>query len=58
MRRLLLLCLAAACLAPPASAQAPVTYRVSFPEPEHHWMQVDATFADLGAAPLEGRMSR
>ena len=39
-------------------AAAPVQYRVSVPEPQHRWMQVDATFADLGAAPLELRMSR
>ena len=30
----------------------------SFPEPQHHWMQVEATFPDLPAAPLELRMSR
>jgi predicted metalloprotease with PDZ domain len=35
-----------------------VQYRVSVPEPQHRWLQVDATFADLGAAPLELRMSR
>jgi predicted metalloprotease with PDZ domain len=45
-------------LASPAHAQAPVAYRVSFPEPEHHWMQIDATFPDLGAAPLQACMSR
>src|SRR5262245_6597638 len=37
---------------------APVTYAVSFPEPEHHWMQVEATFTNLGAQPLDVRMSR
>ena len=36
----------------------PVTYAVTFPEPEHHWMQVEVTFTDLGAAPLDARMSR
>ena len=35
-----------------------ITYRFTFPEPEHHWMQVDATFTDLGPGPLELRMSR
>ena len=39
-------------------AQAPVTYRVSVPEPEHHWMQVEVVFPELGAAALEARMSR
>ena len=38
--------------------QAPVTYRVSFPEPEHRFAQVEATFPDAGASPLEVRMSR
>lgn len=40
------------------SAQSPIDYRVSFPEPEHHWLQVDVTFSDLGPAPLRARMSR
>jgi predicted metalloprotease with PDZ domain len=35
-----------------------VVYVVSFPSPEHHWMQVDVTFPDLGARPLHARMSR
>src|SRR5438128_11059 len=41
-----------------AFAQAPIDYKVTFPEPEHHWMQVDVTFAQLGVAPLKARMSR
>lgn len=57
MRRVLLslFCLV---VVSPAWAQAPVTYRVSFPEPEHHWMQVEVVFSDLGSAPLQARMSR
>jgi predicted metalloprotease with PDZ domain len=39
-------------------APDPVVYRVTIPEPEHHWLQVDATFPDLGRAPLRVRMSR
>ncbi|RPH64262.1 MAG: M61 family peptidase [Acidobacteria bacterium] len=39
-------------------AQAPVTYRISFPEPEHRFAQVEVTFAEVGSAPLEVRMSR
>ena len=35
-----------------------VEYRLSFPEPEHRWMQVDATFSALPPAPLQIRMSR
>src|SRR4029077_17164820 len=37
---------------------APITYRLTFPSPEHHWMEVEAAFTDLGQAPLELRMSR
>jgi hypothetical protein len=39
-------------------AQSPVLYKVTFPEPEHHWMQVEMTFSNLGAKPLDVRMSR
>src|SRR5439155_21013729 len=36
----------------------PIRYRLSFPEPQHRWMQVEATFPELGAGALELRMSR
>src|SRR5580765_1353264 len=39
-------------------AASPITYRFTFPSPEHHWMQVEATFGELTSAPLELRMSR
>jgi hypothetical protein len=39
-------------------ARTAVDYRVSFPEPHHHWMQVEATFPSVEAATLELRMSR
>jgi len=42
----------------PALAQAPVTYRVSFPAPEHHYAQIEVTFPNLPAGTLEARMSR
>jgi len=42
----------------PALAQAPISYRVTVPEPEHHWLQVEMTVSDLGAEPLRARMSR
>lgn len=45
-------------VAVPGAAQAPVGYRVSFPAPEHRWMQVEATFPDLPKGTLELRMSR
>jgi predicted metalloprotease with PDZ domain len=41
-----------------AYAQAPVSYHVSIPEPQHHWMQVEAVFPDLSAGPAHILMSR
>jgi predicted metalloprotease with PDZ domain len=39
-------------------AAAPIRYRLSFPEPQHRWMQVEASFTELGNGTLELRMSR
>jgi predicted metalloprotease with PDZ domain len=44
--------------APVAAQSRPVEYRLTFPAPEHRWMQVEATFPDVPAGPLEVRMSR
>ena len=41
-----------------AHAQAPVGYRLSFPEPQHRWMQVEVTFNEVPSGPLQVRMSR
>jgi predicted metalloprotease with PDZ domain len=43
-----------------ASAQpaTPIDYRISIPEPEHRWLQVEMTLADLPAGPLSLRMAR
>ena len=42
-----------------AQAQpAAIVYRVTFPEPQHHWMQVSMTASGLGSVPLRTRMSR
>jgi predicted metalloprotease with PDZ domain len=41
-----------------AFAQAPVSYVLTFPEPEHHLMQVELTLSGLPATPLELHMSR
>jgi predicted metalloprotease with PDZ domain len=41
-----------------AGAETSIHYRLSFPEPQHRWMQVEASFSDIGSAPLELRMSR
>ncbi|OFV91421.1 MAG: hypothetical protein A3H95_08450 [Acidobacteria bacterium RIFCSPLOWO2_02_FULL_64_15] len=57
-RLLIALVLAGALAQVPFEAAAPVRYRFSFPEPQHRWMQVEATFPELGSAPLELRMSR
>jgi predicted metalloprotease with PDZ domain len=35
-----------------------VVYTVTFPEPEHHWLQVEIRFTDLEDGPLRARMSR
>jgi predicted metalloprotease with PDZ domain len=43
---------------PPSRAAAPIAYRFTFPEPEHHWMEVEASFADVEPAPLELRASQ
>src|SRR3954469_10954263 len=39
-------------------AEGPVHYRLSFPEPQHRWMQVEASFPDVGRGTVELRMSR
>ena len=43
-----------------ASAQSSnaVSYYVTFPEPEHHWLRVEATFPVLPPGPFIARMSR
>ena len=45
-------------LAAGGSGQPAVTYRVSFPAPQHHYAQVEALFPGIPAAPLQARMSR
>lgn len=42
----------------PAFAQAPVAYRLSFPQPEQRWMAVEVTFPNLPAASLAVHISR
>ena len=41
-----------------SASGTPVAYRLSFPQPEHRWMQVEATFSDVPAGVLQLRMSR
>ena len=40
------------------SGETAIRYRVSFPEPQHHWMQVEVTFPSIDLATLELRISR
>ena len=60
MLRRVLIALVVAAIGGAASfgADGPIRYRFTFPEPQHRWMQVEATFAELGSAALELRMSR
>ncbi len=37
---------------------SPVQYTLSFPEPQHRWMQVEASFPELPGGTLELRISR
>ena len=50
--------IAALALQRPLRSETAVQYRFSFPEPQHHWMAVEATFTELAEGPLELRMSR
>jgi predicted metalloprotease with PDZ domain len=45
-------------VAAPVFAQSPVTYHLSFPEAQHHRMQVEVTFPDVPPGPLRVTMSR
>ncbi len=61
MRRVVLFIILVAVVAAQAvqaQTTAPINYRVTFPEPEHHWMQVEITYTGLGSQPLDARMSR
>ncbi len=57
LRHLLLLSVLVV-IAWPLQSATPIQYHFTFPEPEHRWMQVDATFSDVSPQPLELRMSR
>src|SRR5215831_15301806 len=45
-------------LGPGVHAQSPIHYTLSFPEPQHRWMQVEASFPDVTQPTLELRVSR
>ncbi len=57
-RSALAACVLSCVLATVAAAQQPVQYKVSFPEPEHHYAQVEVTWPGVTGATLEARMSR
>jgi predicted metalloprotease with PDZ domain len=57
MKRFFVLCFFVAATAS-FHAAAPIRYRLSFPQPQHRWMQVEASFPELGSGTLELRMSR
>src|SRR5215831_6653677 len=57
MKKLVVVC-AVVALSLTMRAAAPIRYHVSFPEPQHRWMQVEATFPEVGSGALELRMSR
>ena len=56
----LVLALPAGALAQPSigADQNAVAYRLSFPAPEHRWLQVEVTFPAVPSGPLQVRMSR
>jgi predicted metalloprotease with PDZ domain len=58
LKRLLLVSLVFAAVDLGGSAAEPVRYRLSFPEPQHRWMQVEATFPEIPQSTLELRFSR
>src|SRR5438045_392513 len=58
MKRALIALALLAAAAVRSQAAAPIRYRLSFPEPQHRWMQVQATYTDLPSGALELRMSR
>jgi len=45
-------------LANTAWAEPTIQYKLSFPEPQHHWMQVEVVFSEVPPGPLQVRMSR
>ena len=57
-RSALAACVLSLLIASTAAAQSPVQYKLSFPEPEHHYVEVEVTWPGVTAATLEARMSR
>ena len=57
-KRITTLIISCLLLSATAWAQAPIEYKLSFPTPEHRWMQVEARFPDVPAGTLQVRMAR
>jgi predicted metalloprotease with PDZ domain len=53
-----LIVVALLCASASIGASSPLQYTLSFPEPQHRWMQVEAVFPEVSSATLELRMSR
>jgi predicted metalloprotease with PDZ domain len=58
MRDVLRVAVLVLALTVPMLAQPAVTYRVSFPAPEHHYAVVEVVFSSVPSGTLEARMSR
>ncbi len=58
LRTIALLALGLAVASSALAQPAPFEYRLSFPTPEHRWMQVEARFTDLPDGTAEIRMGR
>jgi predicted metalloprotease with PDZ domain len=59
MSKRLLAVLILVCVSATASAQqAPIEYKLSFPSPEHRWMQVEVRFPNVPPGTLQLRMAR
>ncbi len=58
MTRRALIVVVLLCASVSIGASSPLQYTLSFPEPQHRWMQVEAVFPDVGTGTLELRMSR
>jgi hypothetical protein len=59
MSKRLLAIVVLVCVAAPAWAQSQaIEYKLSFPAPQHRWMQVEARFPAVPSGTLQFRMAR
>ena len=57
-KRLVVIIALVLCSSPVFAQSQPIEYTLSFPSPEHRWMQVQAKFTNIPAGPLQLRMAR